>query len=72
MAEVREAAVAMLGGVGADLALWGVDPVALINAAHAALLEMQPSRSPLDQALIPRSLDLRSFTARRQPVHGCD
>ncbi|WP_437522130.1 hypothetical protein WME79_30730 [Sorangium sp. So ce726] len=47
MAAVREAAVATLGGIGAELALWGVDPVARFDAA---LREMQPalSRSLLD------------------------
>ncbi|WP_437586222.1 hypothetical protein [Sorangium sp. So ce1000] len=43
LAEVREAAVATLGAIGADLALWGVDPVALFDGA---LREMQPGLSP--------------------------
>ncbi|WP_437605736.1 hypothetical protein WMF20_32255 [Sorangium sp. So ce834] len=43
MGEVREAAVATLGGIGADLARWGVDPVALFDAA---LRETQPALSP--------------------------
>ena len=51
MGEVREAAVATLGGVGNALAAWGIDPIAIFDAS---IRQAQPMLA--DMLLEPRPI----------------